>query len=135
MATRDEVHRISIVNSLAQTPLTNGNAATNGVSVDTQGYEGVTLIARVGARTDGTYTFKIQDSPDNATWTDLPANQVIGGVNGTGALGAANSIALLGVSGNNRWVRAVETQAGGTTGATVWADFLLSHPRHSGVAV
>lgn len=137
---RDQVHTVKYTQSLGYTALAAATAGTpSGTgttgSVDTLGYESVTLVAFLQQFTAGTDTsFKIQDSPDNNTWTDLPGAQVIGGTNSVD-LGAAVGIGLLGVLACNRYVRAVVVATGGTVTQNVRADFLLGTPRHSGNAV
>lgn len=137
---RDQVHRIAVRASLPYTALaaattgTPTGAGTTG-SVDTLGYQSVTMIAQLQQFTAGTDTsFKLQDSPDNNTWTDLPGAQVIGGTNLVD-LGAAVGIGLLGVVQCNRYIRAVVIATGGTVTQNVRADILLGNPLHSGSAV
>lgn len=143
----DLVHRLSIVQSSASVAVTNGNTTTNGSGVAIEGYESLSALMRISARTDGTYTPKIQLSADNTTFYDLDAAAYIGGA----APGAANAVGdtLIGVAQISSaaavaagvantaliYARVCVTQAGGTTGATFQTDLILGHPRHSGVAV
>ncbi len=47
--------------------------ATNGASLDTKGMEQCTVIVQVGVViATGTLDVKIQDSPDDSAWADLP---------------------------------------------------------------
>jgi len=143
----DLVHRLSVVQSTASAAVTSGNTTTNGTGVSIAGYESICALLRLSARTDGTYTPKIQLSADNVTFYDMDAAAYIGGatpgsVNAVGdtlfgvaqvssaaanAAGVANKALIYG--------RVCVTQAGGTTGATFQTDFILGHARHSGVAV
>jgi hypothetical protein len=143
---RDLVHRLKAAQSIASTAVTSGNTATNGNGVATAGFDSVTGLLRLSARTDGTYTPKFQISADGTNWYDLDAAGYAGGA----VPGAANAVGdtLFGmieprsaaaitagvdptVAQAN--VRIVVTQASGTTGATFQADVLLSHPRHADV--
>ena len=125
-----------------------GNTATNGNDVVFTGYESITLLLRISARTDGTYTPKIQVSADGSNYYDLDADSYIGGA----VPGAQNAVGdfLFGVAQIKSaaavsagvtdmttitHVRSVVTQASGTTGATFQTSFLLSHARHAGNAV
>lgn len=143
----DLIHRLSVVQSTASATVTTGNTATNGTGVSIAGYESISALLRISARTDGTYTPKIQLSADNATFYDLDAAAYIGGA----APGAVNAVGdtLIGVAQVSSaaanaagvantaliFARVVVTQAGGTSGATFQTDMILGHPRHSGVAV
>src|SRR5690348_11346387 len=79
MALRDLVHRLAAKQSLASTAVTSGNTTTNGNGVATFGYESVTGLLRISARTDGTYTPKFQLSADGSNWYDLDAAGYQGG--------------------------------------------------------
>lgn len=143
----DLVHRLTFIQSTASASPTSGNTATNGTGASIAGYESVSAQMRISARTDGTYTPKIQVSADNATYYDLDAASYIGGA----APGAQNAVGttlfgilmLTSAAANAAGVantaliyaRVVVTQAGGTTGATFQTDLILGHPRHSGNAV
>lgn len=140
----DLLHRLAAAQSIVSTAVTNGNAATNGNTVTTTGYESVTGLLRISARTDGTYTPKFQLSADGSNWYDLDAAGYIGGAapssqNAVGdyligikePLSAAAITASVDPNAAIKNVRIVVTQASGTTGGTFQADVLLSHPRHS----
>lgn len=90
---------------------------TNHTAVDTDEMVGVMFVYSVLARTDGTYAVKLQDSPDNSTWTDLDSDQYVsgGGTFSTSAVG----VSTIGCFGVDRYVRAVTTSTSVTTGATV----------------
>jgi len=146
MAMRDLVHRLAASQSIVSTAVTNGNAATNGNTVTTTGYESVTGLLRISARTDGTYTPKFQLSADGSNWYDVDAVGYAGGAapSSQNAVGdylfglieprsAAAITAGVDPLAALKNVRIVVTQASGTTGATFQADVLLSHPRHADV--
>ena len=146
MAMRDLVHRLKAAQSLASTAVTSGNATTNGNGVATAGFESVTGLLRISARTDGTYTPKFQISADATNWYDLDAAGYAGGALPTaqnavgdylfGLIEPRSAAAItagvdpLAALAN---VRICVTQASGTSGATFQADVLLSHPRHADV--
>lgn len=105
------------------------NTATNGTAVDLdqtgQDFRIATAVILTGAWTDGTFTPKVQESPDGTTaWTDVPADRIQGGA----ALGSANALTEIGVvpdPGSKRFLRVVVTSTGVTAGANVAAIFLL----------
>ena len=116
---------ITLAPSVAQGAHT---ATVNGATVDTAGYDGAALYVFPGTWTDGTHTVKLQDSPDNATWTDVAAAQLSGTLVAiTSAPTAVNG--KLGYVGANRYLRAVATVAGATTGAVYAAFIILSRGR------
>lgn len=136
---RDLQHHILPQPSLSPATVT---SSTNGASVDSLGYDSVTLSVQVAAigGTSPSYTFKLQTSPDNATWSDLDATAYIGGA--APAAMTANGSLLVGVQsasgagvGPMRYFRAVVTVTGTTPTAAIYGSIILAFPRHSGVAV
>lgn len=137
---RDLQHRVSLVSSLAPATMT---ASSNGTSVDTLGYESVTMLIHAGAMTgtNPSYTPKMQTSLDGSTnWLDLDASCYIGGA--APAAMTAAGVLVQGIQsptgagqGMLRFVRVVETVTGTTPSASVVGDVLLAYPRHSGNAV
>jgi hypothetical protein len=146
---RDLVDRIAIAQSTATASPSSGNTDTNGTGISIVGWESITGLLRLAARTDGTYTPRFQVSNAvGGTYYDLDAAAYLGGV----APGAQNAVGdtLFGireitsaaaVAGGITdyttltFVRIVVKQASGTTGATFGTDVILAFPRHSGVAV
>lgn len=101
----------------------------NGTGVDTQGYESALCVVDVGAWTDGSHTLKLQDSPDNATWTDTPAADQQGVFTPITSAGQQNTPQRVGYVGSRRFVRAVSTVTGTTTGAIYGAMFVRGDAR------
>lgn len=94
-----------------------GDGATNGSSVDMQGYSGVAFILTVGNITD-TVDLKAQDSADDSTFADITSASITQ-VAGTGD----NKVYILDCwRPTKRYVRPVVTAGG--TGATVIAGVL-----------
>lgn len=87
-------------------------ASANGTSADLAGYRGAICVFAVGTITDGTHTPKLQESDDNSTFTDVAA----GDLEGTWAALASSTLQAVGYKGRKRYVRAVITVAGATTG-------------------
>jgi hypothetical protein len=74
----------------------------------------------VGTITDGTHTPKLQESDDNATFTDVAA----GDLEGTFAVLATGVNQHVGYKGRKRYLRAVITVAGATTGGIYGAAII-----------
>jgi len=98
----------------------NTDTTTNGVSVDTQGYESIMLVYGVGALTDGDYTPLVQESSDNSNWSNVADADLIG-AEADKALSVDNTVSKIGYKGNERYVRASVVSANTTTGADVFA--------------
>lgn len=109
MALNDARGEQLIATSLAPAART---ATANGTGVDLQAAGSATAHFLVGVITDGTHTPKIQESADNSTFTDVaPSDQ-----SGTLANLASNTNQKVGYIGKLRYIRAVVTVSGATTG-------------------
>lgn len=134
MPTRDETGVHSLAPSLVPAART-AAAAVNGTGVDTSGCDTVTCYANVGVWTDGTHTFKIQDSADNSTFADLAAPaSLIGAFTVVSSAPTASNNQEVGVLNCRRYVRLVVTTAGATTGAVTGGGFLLGQPGQAPIA-
>lgn len=80
----------------------------------------VVVILDPGTITDGTHTPSIQESDDNTTFTAVAAGDLIG----VPAALASNVIQKIGYMGRKRYVRALVTVAGATTGGIYSAKVL-----------
>lgn len=98
-----------VVNSLAPAART---ATANGTGVDLANFHSATIAFIVGTITDGTHTPSVQESDDNSTFTAVAAADLIG----TLANLASNTNQRVGYRGTKRYVRAVTTVSGATTG-------------------
>ena len=127
---RDIAHRVKSVATLNPSART---GAVTGLTVDTvQGseYEAAAFIIDFGAWTDGTHTIVLQDSADSITWNTLaiPQINIVPAVLLSAA--AQNSVITVGYYGGNRYLRAITTVSGATTGAVYGVDVLLAYPHH-----
>jgi hypothetical protein len=104
-------------NSLAPAART---ASANGSGVDLASFASATVAFSVGTITDGTHTPKVQESDDNSTFTDVAAADL----NGSLAALASNVNQRIGYRGTKRYIRAVTTIAGATTGG-VYAGVVI----------
>lgn len=116
MGSYDLYNRVTGVSALAPAAHT---ASANGTAIDMTTYNanGLTFLVQAGVITDGTHTFKLQDSPDNSAWTDVAAPFIQQGstVAFTNAT-TSGTVLKFGYLGLTRYVRLVSTVAGATTG-------------------
>lgn len=104
-------------------------ASANGTGVDLQGFEGAVVLIATGAYTDGTHTFEVQESADNAAFTAVADSDLQGTEPVVGAAADGNKIYKVGYLGIKRYVRVVVTAAGTTTGAVYGASVLKGFAR------
>jgi len=101
------------------------NTTLNGVAVDlsTIANGKVRVIANigVGARTDGTYAIKLQDSADGGTFADLTT--VVGNA---ANITSTNTVRRLTATEFRRFIRVVYTSTSVTVGAQVSADIVVA---------
>jgi len=105
---------------------------TNTTGFDVSSYNAALFVLTVGTYTDGDFTMKLQDSPDNSVWTDVVAGYTINVDNETAVTDvlAAAGTKKLGYYGVQKFVRAVVTSATTTTGATVGVSSVRGHKRN-----
>lgn len=73
---RDNVSKLGTVqNALASLPVNKVNVT--GASANLAGYNAASLYINAGTWTDGVHTFTIQESPDNTTWTNVAATDLV----------------------------------------------------------
>jgi hypothetical protein len=105
------------------------NATVNGTSVDLAGtgnfFRSAMLVVLAGAITDGTHTFKLQESDDNSTFTDVAAADLQGSLTAV-TTAQANSAQRQSYVGSKRYLRGVVTVASATTGGNTAAVILMN---------
>jgi hypothetical protein len=123
---RDLKSNIKPVQSLV--PI-NRTAAANGTSVDLSGFNSASVVfstGAIGGTGSPTFTFEVQESADNATFT-AAADADIRGVEPV--VTTANTITQVGYIGNKRYIRAVlKTVAGTTPTLDCAATVILGNP-------
>lgn len=98
-------------------------------------YEALELLLDVGLWTDGAHSWTVQDSPDNVTYTPVPAANMIGagaangGFNAVSSAAGQNTTQRVAYVGTQRYVRVVSAEAG-TTGLVSGIVALPSFPRN-----
>lgn len=123
---------ILVVNDVGIGPAAVTSTAT-GTSVDALDYDELLAFIRFGAITGTSVvgTLKLQDSPDNSTWTD---------VTGAGFTAVSETsdntfqFARVNAQGLNRYVRLVLTVAGTNPSITCYGGIILGSPRSKPVA-
>lgn len=112
-------------------------AAANGTAVDRQlsgasgsneWYQTAMLVVHAGTITDGTHAITLEVSDDNSAWAAAPAADLQGSLP---SIVAADDDKLyeVGYTGNKRYLRAVATPSGTTTGGVYGAVILLGFPQ------
>lgn len=125
MALRDLENRVSVVQSIAPAVR---NATVTGTSVDLQGHNSAMVVFNFGTWTDGTHTPSLQHSLDNSTFVNCDTNSLNGAFVAVSSGAGSNTIQKIGYTGGYRYIRAVLTVAGATTGAAANAVVLRGHP-------
>jgi hypothetical protein len=131
MATKDMYNNASPAQTLAPAART---LSANGVSVDLKGFESVLVLIATGAWTDGSHTFEVQESDDNATFTPVADADLQGTEPVIDAGADGNQVYKVGYIGSKRYVRVVTTVSGTTTGAVYGVEVVRGHARHMPVS-
>jgi hypothetical protein len=99
------------------------DGTVNGTGIDLQDYEPgsrIMLVAGIGTRTDGTFTYTLEQSDDNSTFTAVTA------LAGTmTAISASNTRRTATYVPTKRYIRAVKVAASVTSGSTGTFALLL----------
>lgn len=123
---RDLKSNIKPVQSLV--PI-NRNAAANGTGVDLSGFASAAVMfncGAIGGTGSPTFTFEVQESSDNTTFT-AAADADIRGIEPV--VTAANVVAMVGYIGNKRYIRAaLKTVSGTSPTLDCAATVVLGHP-------
>lgn len=123
---RDLKSNIKPVQSLV--PI-NRNAAANGAGVDLSGFNAASVLFSIGAiggTASPTFTFEVQESDDNTTFTAV-ADRDIRGIEPT--ITTANQISQVAYLGYKRYIRAVlKTVSGTSPTLDCGAAVILGHP-------
>jgi hypothetical protein len=118
---RDLKSNIDAALSLAPAART---ATAQGSAVDLQGYDGAAALVQFGTWTDGTHTPSLEESDDGSAFTAVVAADLVGAFTAVSGSGGSNSVQRVGYIGRKRYLRAVLTVSGATTGALTAASIL-----------
>ncbi|WP_342150239.1 hypothetical protein [Methylorubrum sp. SB2] len=124
-----DIHNDLLARVALNTATIAASATTNGVIIDTQGFNALEFFLQVGTRTDGSFTIQLQhgDDPALADAVAVDTAKVLGNAALT-AITAANSVRRIGYVGNKRYVRAQVVSTSVTSGATVGVLAVLGRP-------
>lgn len=119
----------------------NNDTEGTGTGVDLKGYEGCLVIFEVGVSADvlsGSVllTLQVQESDDDAAYSNVAAADLIGGANGIVIDDPAEDdvIHVRGYNGSKRYVRAfIDFTGTHTNGTPIAATVVRGLPRHVGV--
>lgn len=109
------------------------NTTTAGSSIDTKGFESLTLFFELGDRADGTFLPLVQDSDDNSTFADV-IDQFLIGTEAEALLNTANTVKSIGYVGKKRYVKASIVSSAVASGATASATAILANAAKRPVA-
>lgn len=121
-----------IVAKKSLSPVARTDGTANGTAVDrvvSGGTGDAVLLVSTGTITDGSHAVKVQESADGSTgWTDLAAGNIQGSMP---TVVAANDDTMfeVGLRPTLRYLRAVATSTGSTTGGVYACAFILGRPR------
>lgn len=97
-------------------------------------YRSVTILVDIGLTTDGLFDFEVQESDDNATWTAVADDDLLGTeptVNGAASPSEGLAVHKIGYAGNSKYVRVVATEGASpspSTGVAFGVTAILGHP-------
>lgn len=134
MAKYDLISHIDLKEALAS-QIINTNTTTQGVIIDTKGYESWTLFLHSGTITDGVYTPLIEHGDDAALSDAAAVADADLLPSGTGQEAAIafvaaddNAIKKIGYTGVKRYIRLSVVSTDVTSGGTIGAKVVLGHP-------
>ncbi len=107
-------------------------ATTNGASVDCQGFEtGKAIFNSAPSGAGTTSDCKLQESADNAAWTDVPSGAF---AQATTAGGAKTQVMNIKLANRKRYLRLVHTGAGGSAAGVAYGLIELYNSRYNPVS-
>ncbi|MEM9566293.1 MAG: hypothetical protein AAGA93_26975 [Actinomycetota bacterium] len=108
-------------------------ASANGAGVDLADFGSAAVVVVAGAITDGTHTITVEESDDNSAFTAVAAEDL----DGTYTVIDSDddgTVQKVGYQGTKRFIRAVTTVAGVTTGGIYGVHVVKGSPRVAPVA-
>lgn len=106
---------------------TSVDRALSGASGTDEWFQSAMLLVHTGTVTDGSHAIKLQDSDDNTTWTDVASADLQGELP-TVTSTDDDTVFEVGYIGHKRYLRAVTTVTGATSGGTYGASILIGFP-------
>lgn len=109
-------------------------ATTDGTTVDRKFNESAIVVISIGAWTDGTHTFTLEESDDDVTYTEVAASQIQGTLPTISDATTDDSAVHVGYLGSARYIRLSTAADTATTGAIFSAVVVQDYPRYSGAS-
>lgn len=100
----------------------NNTGDVTGNQVDVSGFRSIAIALQVGAVTDGTHSFTIQESDDGSNWSDIPAEELDGSLDDVDTDNDGNQKVNLMTS--KKYIR-VNVSASGTTDGADYAVVIV----------
>jgi hypothetical protein len=116
-------HVLGMTSAAISTNTTTHAGASIDLAQSTGTWKTVLFLVTGGTITDGTYTLKVMDSPDNTTFTDVTDTSMVQGPSST--ITATGGTAEIAYTGNKRYVRLSIVSTGVTTGGAISARAIL----------
>lgn len=112
MVQRDLESKATVVSAF-QSATINSDTTTNGVKIDTVGFESIMFVAQIGVVSNGDVTPLIEDSPDNSIFTAVIDDFLVrkgidsadGGQEADAILDTSHDVESIGYVGKERYVR------------------------------
>ena len=126
----NHVRAVATLGVAARTATANGTAVDrklSGASGSSEWHSSATLLVHAGAITDGTHAITVQVSNDNSSWGAAAAGDLQGSLP-TIDSDDDNALYEIGYTGTARYLRAVTTVSGASTGGVYGAVILLGFP-------
>lgn len=122
---KDGVSDVLGVTALA--PLLRATGTYTGTNLSLEDFNSATFVLVVGAVTDGTFTWSLEEcDTSGGYWTAVAAEDI----NGTIGAQTVNTINQVGYKGTKPWVRAKLVVAAGATGGNTAAILVKGHPKY-----
>lgn len=132
MAIRDLNDEVDVAQGLA--PAARVNGTHNGNAVDLRGHDSAAIVVSFGTYTDGTHTPSFQYSDDGVNFTTPSVDEISGAFTAVNSGAGANSVQRVGHVSGHRYVRAVLTVSGATSGAVSEMLVLRGNPQQAPLA-
>lgn len=136
MILRDLKNNLDAIQSIPPAVRT---ASVNGAAVDLQDYGGAMAVVSLGLWVDGSFSFKLQESDSQGSgFTDVAEADLIGAFTVVDGVDDDNTVQRVGYRGIKRYLRAVETEAGGSpaasTGLVFGVNIVRGYPKIAPIA-
>jgi hypothetical protein len=131
MATKDQKTVLKPVSALDSVTI-GSDTVTNGIVLDTKGFQSITFVLQAGAIAAGTATPSLVESDDSgfSAPTAVASDDILGDIATGVTFGASddNAVKWFGYRGKRRYVRLDITTAGSTTSTVLQAVAIKGNP-------